>query len=87
VSVPPDGMYGLMSRYYFNVRRGSTVFVDHAGVMLPGLAEAWTWAVKDAVKLIRQGQIDWVHHRYWMEVCDNQRCAVVAFPIGPVTMH
>jgi hypothetical protein len=76
-----------MGRYYFHVRRDETVFEDHTGVVLPGIAEAWEWALKDAMALMRDGSLDRANHRYWIEVCDAERCAVVAFPIGRVTLQ
>ncbi len=74
-----------MVRYYFNIRRDETVFEDRAGVLLPGLADAWKWALRDALQLVRDGHIDRRQHKYWIEVCDSTRSSVLIFPIGPMT--
>ena len=76
-----------MGRYYFNVRRDETVFEDRTGCLLPGITDAWHWALKDALALVREGVLDRVNHRYWMEVCDEEHRAVLAFPIGRVTIQ
>jgi len=76
-----------MRRYYFNVRRDETVFVDHVGVALPSLEEAWTWALNDAAQLIREGEIDRTRHRHWIEVCDEHQCAVISVPVDRTTVQ
>lgn len=76
-----------MRRYFFNVRRDDMLFEDRSGVLLSGPTDAWSWALKDALSLIRQGHIDRGGHRYWIEVCDDHHCAVLSFPIGPMTLH
>jgi hypothetical protein len=76
-----------MGRYYFNVRCDGTVFVDHTGVRLPSLQDAWIWALRDAMQLIREGSIDRTRHRYWIEVCDEHQCAVLSIPVGPMTVQ
>ncbi|CAN7654676.1 hypothetical protein LJR016_005134 [Devosia sp. LjRoot16] len=76
-----------MGRYYFNVRRDETVFEDRTGIVLAGIVEAWEWAVKDALTLLREGSIDRADHHYWIEVCDSEHRAVVAFPIDRVTVQ
>jgi hypothetical protein len=53
-----------MGRYYFNVRREDVIFEDHSGVVLDGLVDAWEWAIKDALVLIRGGYLDPLNHRY-----------------------
>jgi hypothetical protein len=70
-----------MQRYYFNVRRDETVFEDRAGVVLTDLSEAWRWALKDALKLVRGGYLDRTRYQYWIEVCDSRHSSVVTLPI------
>lgn len=82
----PDSEWGMV-RYYFNVRRDDTVFEDKVGAMLPGAAEAWTRAIKVALALKREGWVNSSEHRFWIEVCDEQHCAIMSFPIGRVTMQ
>lgn len=76
-----------MPRYYFNVRRDQTIFEDQTGIVLPEVGDAWAYALHDARSLVRQGLIDQRLHSYWIEVCDAHRCAVVAVPIGRMTMQ
>ena len=77
----------VMRKFYFNIRRDSTVFEDRSGVMLAGVTDAWKWAIKDALMLARGDYLDRANCQYWIEVCDAERRAVVTFPIGYVTMH
>lgn len=76
-----------MVRYYFHVRRDETVFEDHVGKLLPGLTEAWEWAMEDALALVQDDSLDGSRHSYWIEVCDTERRAVVTLPISRFTMQ
>lgn len=76
-----------MVRYYFHVRRDETVFEDHVGKLLPGLTEAWEWAMEDALALVQDDSLDGSRHSYWIEVCDTEHRAVVTLPISRFTMQ
>jgi hypothetical protein len=80
-------MIVVMRKFYFNIRRNNTVFEDKSGVMLADVTDAWEWAIKDALTLVSEDHLDRANYQYWIEVCDAERCAVVTFPIGYVTMH
>jgi hypothetical protein len=80
-------MTAVMRKFYFNIRRDSTVFEDTSGVMLADVSAAWLWAIKDALTLISEGHLDRARYQYWIEICDAERCAIVTFPIGYVTMQ
>lgn len=63
------------------------VFEDRTGAILPGLAEAWAWSIKEAQALSREGWLDTEKQRLWIEVCDSHHCAIMSFPIDQETMQ
>ena len=68
-----------MARYYFNVRRGDTVYEDHDGVDLPNLERAIQHAMGDA-RSIMLYEPEIPPAGQWIDIVDHQRKALGRVP-------
>ena len=62
-------MLSDMSIYFFHVRHGGVIYIDHEGVELPDLKSAWGHALNDARTLLEARRDETVTER-WIEVHD-----------------
>ncbi|MDC9822762.1 hypothetical protein PRN20_03360 [Devosia sp. ZB163] len=70
-----------MGEFYFDVRWANIVYEDHVGVELAGLAQAWSWALRDAQLLVDQATFDdW--EDVWLEVRDARRRQVATVALA-----
>jgi hypothetical protein len=72
-----------MSVYYFHVRRGNVIYIDHQGVELADLRSAWDHALDDAALLFRKEMTDPDDDR-WIEVHDLLGLVASTPPEGTV---
>jgi hypothetical protein len=74
-------MSNNMSLYYFHVRRGNVIYLDHQGVDLADLRSAWDHALDDAAFLLRATPVGLDTER-WIEVDDDFGHIVSTPPVG-----
>jgi len=72
-----------MSVYFFHVRRGDVIYLDHEGADLPDLRTAWDHALADARLLLRPDR-DEPDGERWIEIDDAQGHLVSTAPDGTV---
>jgi len=72
-----------MSVYFFHVRRGDVIYLDHEGADLPDLRTAWERALADAKLLLRPDR-DEPHSERWIEIDDDFGNVVSTPPEGTV---
>jgi len=74
-----------MSVFYFHVRWGDVIYLDHEGVALLDLRAAWDHAREDARELFRLSRDDVTTER-WIEIDDGRGHLVATAPAG-ATFH
>lgn len=73
-----------MPTFYFHVRRGSVIYLDHQGLDLADLKSAWDHALGDAALLLRKDDSDDASGERWIEIDDEFGKIVSTPPQGTV---
>lgn len=73
-----------MSVYFFHVRRGDVIYLDHEGADLPDLRSAWEHALADAALLFRRRDRDAPDSARWIEIEDAYGHITPTVPVGTV---
>jgi hypothetical protein len=74
-----------MCLYYFHVRSGDVIYLDHQGVELSDLKAAWEHALEDARDVLKVCRGDAGPER-WIEVHDRGG-HIVSTPASGVVFH
>ncbi len=71
-----------MKHFFFHVRRGGVLFLDHEGKDLTGLSSAWAWAIRDAQSLLDEGALDGDVTDYSIEIADEAGRRLATVPVS-----
>ena len=69
-----------MGRFYFHIRNGDRRYDDRVGAELEDLREAWTYAIRDARRLVDEEVLDGPTAEHWVEIADSTRAVVASLP-------